>query len=291
MDTKPTASARRFKRRRLGQHFLSRRRAVEQVVEAISPLPGQRFLEIGPGRGALTFPLLEAGASVLAVELDGALAASLVERNPKGSALSVLEGDILRLDPTEIALQPFFHGERIRVVGNLPYSIASPTTLRLLESPGRIADWTLMVQREVADRILSPPGSRLFGVLTLLCSARAACARLLDLPPSCFSPPPAVHSTLLHFTPRSPGILPAQDFPLFERVVKAAFSRRRKMIRNTLAAGLGLDAVKGEAALKTAGINPVQRPEQVPLQGYVELSRILKETVGISPTKGWTSLL
>jgi 16S rRNA (adenine1518-N6/adenine1519-N6)-dimethyltransferase len=187
-----------------------------------------------------------------------------------------VRGDILRVDLLSLAQHPLLNGERFRVIGNLPYAIASPAILRLLGMGEEVADWTLMVQREVGDRILASPASRLFGVLTLLCAVRACSRRLLDLPPSCFSPPPAVHSTLVHFVPRSPAVLSPTELGSFTRVVKASFSGRRKMIKNSLAAGLRMATTEAESALRAAGLHPLVRPEQIPLAGYLELARIMK---------------
>jgi 16S rRNA (adenine1518-N6/adenine1519-N6)-dimethyltransferase len=291
MDTKRKGGSGGSRRRRLGQHFLTRHWGVQAVMEAIAPGASERFLEVGSGRGALTLPLLEAGASVVAVELDESLAASLASRIPAATPCAILRGDILRIDLPSLAGHPLLAGERFRVVGNLPYSIASPAILRLLSLGERVADWTLMVQREVGERILASPGSKLYGVLTLLCAARASCRRLLDLPPSCFSPPPAVHSTLAHFVPRSPGVLTEAEIPCFERVVKASFSGRRKMIKNSLASGLRLEPAQAESVLRWAGLRPLDRPEQIPLQGYLELVRILKGTGVLSDPKKKASLL
>ena len=266
----------RSRRQRLGQHFLTRRGAVERVVAAIAPLPGQRFLEVGPGRGALTFPLLSAGARVVALELDRSLAEGLTRRMAGEARLSVVVGDILDADLGSLVQSPLLAGPGVRVAGNLPYSVSSPAILRLLQAADLFADFTLMVQREVADRILASEGSRIFGVMTLLCAARATCRRLLDLSPSCFTPPPAVHSTLLHFTPRPSPFLTPSEADGFERVVKAAFSARRKMLRNTLALGLKMEVDLAEAAARESGLNPEDRPERIPLQGYLELTRHLK---------------
>jgi 16S rRNA (adenine1518-N6/adenine1519-N6)-dimethyltransferase len=266
----------RSRRKRLGQHFLTRRVAVERVVAGIAPLPGERFLEVGPGRGALTLPLLSAGARVLAVEIDASLAKSLSRRMAAEGNFEIVEGDILKVDLKDLVGHRLLQGPGVRVVGNLPYSVASPAILRLLRQTDLFADWTLMVQREVAERILAPPGSRIFGVMTLLCSLRATCRRILDLSPSCFSPPPLVHSTLLHFAPRRSPFSSATEEAVFVRVVKAAFSARRKMLRNTLAAGLQVEVELAEAAARASGIHPEDRPERVPLQGYVELTRHLK---------------
>ena len=274
MDTRHKPRHRRSRRRRLGQHFLTGRTALEQVVEAIEPLPGQQILEVGPGRGALTVPLVSSGACVLAVELDPVLVRRLREKqNLRG--FMVVEGDILKVDLRELVVGHFPERHPVRVIGNLPYSVASPTLLRLLPRADLFSDWTLMVQREVADRILAVPGSRLFGVMTLLCACHAAPRRLLDLAPSCFSPPPEVHSTLIHFVPRPLPFTAEAQWTAFQRVVKAAFSSRRKMFRNTLATGLRIGVDQAEAALTAAGLNPEDRPERIPLEGYVELTRQL----------------
>ena len=263
------------RRRRLGQHFLVQGRAIERVVQAISPASGQRFLEVGPGRGALTLPLCEAGARILAVELDGALAQRLREGEAAREALRVVQGDILKIDLDAILSETFPERGLIRAVGNLPYSVASPALHRLLARPDLFRDWTLMVQKEVADRILAAPGSRLFGVMTLLCAVRATSRRMLDLAPSCFSPPPEVHSTLLHFMPRGGLLASEAEMGAFRSVVKAAFASRRKMLRNTLAASLRLEAEALEEVLRGVGLKGEDRPERISLEGYVELSRRL----------------
>ena len=275
MDTGRRQNSRSPRRRRLGQHFLTRRTALQRVLGAIAPSAGESFLEVGPGAGALTFPLLRAGAGVLAVELDPRLASQLRERAMPFGSLSVVEGDVLEVDLRGLLGSRFPGVAAVRAVGNLPYSIASPAIRRLLSLSDLFSDWTLMTQREVAERILAAPGSRLFGVLTLLCASRAVPRRLLDLSPSCFSPPPKVHSTLLRFTPRPSPFFSDTEELSFQHLVKAAFSSRRKMIRNTLSAGLALDVDQVEAALGASGISPRDRPERIPLEGFVELTRRL----------------
>jgi 16S rRNA (adenine1518-N6/adenine1519-N6)-dimethyltransferase len=137
----------------------------------------------------------------------------------------------------------------------------------------RFTDLTLMVQMEVADRILSTPGRREYGVLTLLCGSRASSVRLLDLSPGCFDPPPEVRSTLLRFTPRPPLFSSEKEYAAFAAVLKAAFSSRRKRIRNSLASGAALPASEAEAWIASAGLDPTARPEEIPLEGFLELSR------------------
>ena len=267
-------SAGAARRRRLGQHFLTRLAAIHRVVEEIGPVEGESIFEIGPGRGALTFPLVAAGSRVLALELDTRLARRLREQGATQPGLRVVDGDVLRVD-FEPLLGEWLLPGTVRVVGNLPYSVASPAVLRLLSRPDLFRDWTLMVQREVADRILAAPGSRLFGVMTLLCSGRAVPRRLLDLPPASFSPPPRVHSTLLHFVPRPGMFFSAEHAAAFERVVKAAFSARRKMLRNTLAGGMRWTVERAQQALAEAGIPSEERPERIPLEAYLDLARRL----------------
>jgi len=271
MDTRTRSS--RSKRHRLGQHFLKTPGPAQRLVEAIAPQPGDLFLEVGPGRGGVTFPLLLAGAHVLAVEIDPVLVQRLQRASGEGSRLAVVEGDILKVDLPKLLGRHFPPGQRVRVVGNLPYSVASATLLKLLTLADHFSDLSVMVQREVADRILSPPGGRSYGVLTLLCSSRARAVRLLDLPPRCFSPPPKVHSTLLRLTPREPLFQSEEESRLFDHLVKAAFSARRKKIRNSLSGGLAREPREVEAWLEKAGIDPEARPESVTLQGYLTLAR------------------
>jgi 16S rRNA (adenine1518-N6/adenine1519-N6)-dimethyltransferase len=267
----------RGRRQRLGQHFLAAGGAVTQVVEAIAPRRGERFFEVGPGRGAITWPLLEAGVRLLAVEIDPALVRRLRQIPEASAEFTVVRGDILTVDLPDLLDRELPPGRGIRAVGNLPYSVATPAILRLLSLPERFTDLTLMVQMEVADRILSPPGTRDYGVLTLLCAGRAVPERLLDLPPGCFQPPPEVHSTLLRFTPRPPLFPSGEGFATFAAVVKAAFSSRRKRIRNSLSGGAGLPVAQAEAWLKSAGVDPTARPEEIPLEGYLELARHVPE--------------
>jgi 16S rRNA (adenine1518-N6/adenine1519-N6)-dimethyltransferase len=268
-----TGKPSRRRLRRLGQHFLTAPGALARVLDCIAAREGQRFLEIGPGRGALTRPLAATGAWVLALEMDPLLVDRLRRQSADAPRLTVLEGDILKADLPELLGRHLPAGPGVRAVGNLPYSIASPTILKLLGCAERFADLTLMVQREVADRILSPPGRRAYGVLTLLCACRADGVRLLDLGPAAFSPRPQVDSTLLRLVPRSSPPVPPAAFAAFDRVVKAAFAARRKTIRNSLAASTARDPGEAEAWLRAAGIDPSQRPEEIPLEAYVALAR------------------
>jgi 16S rRNA (adenine1518-N6/adenine1519-N6)-dimethyltransferase len=258
----------RSRRQRLGQHFLAPAWA-SRLIDAIAPRPGDVFLEIGPGSGALTLPLAATGVPILAVDLDRRLVDDLARRVP--SNVTVMHGDMLTTD-----VVPFLTGlvpsggpgagalpRRFRVAGNLPYSVASPLLFRLVESYRRdrlFADATVMLQREVADRLLARPGTKTYGGLTLLIGAYATPVRLLDLPPGAFSPPPKVKSTVLQLTFHDP-VARIVDERLFERLVKQMFGHRRKTLGN---------ALKGfspsiEGVLAASGLNLRRRPETLEL--------------------------
>jgi len=266
-------------RKRLGQHFLAPAWAAK-VVQVIAPQPGDVFLEIGPGTGALTHPLAATGAPIVAIEIDRRLGGDLARAVPPN--VTVWSGDVLQLDvvPLLLGLQPQRPPDqavpaeprpRYRVVGNLPYYIASPILFRLVElhrQHGLFDDATVMVQREVADRLLAGPRSKQYGVLTIMLSLYCRMTRLLDLPPGAFSPPPKVRSTVvrLEFGPPRARIV---DDRLFERLVKAMFSKRRKTLTNALKA---FDPA-APAALAHVGIDPRRRPETLSLEeiaGLVE---------------------
>jgi 16S rRNA (adenine1518-N6/adenine1519-N6)-dimethyltransferase len=211
--------------RRLGQHFL-RAASVEKLLRIVAPRPDEVFLEIGPGRGALTLLLAARCARVVAVELDRSLAARLRERAPAN--LELVEGDALRVDLA--ALVP--RGSRL--VGNLPYYVSSPLLRRFLELRGHVRDVHVMLQDEVARRIASPPGSKEYGILSVLYALWAEVDLPARFPPGAFEPPPRVHSALLRArfldTPRAD----VEDLDLFERFVQLAFHQRRRTLENNL---------------------------------------------------------
>ncbi len=217
-------------RKRFGQHFLEPA-WVRKVIAAIDPKPDEPFIEIGPGRGALTRPLAERARRVTAYEIDRDLAAAL--RAASIPNVDIVEGDFLGATPPNPESRV---PNPVRVAGNLPYNVASPIMFQLIDWSRRgvpLVDATLMVQREVADRLLAQPGSRDYGVLTVLVRHRADIARVLDLPSGAFRPAPKVQSSVirLRFHAPEPAVV---DEAAFERVVKRAFSQRRKMLSNAL---------------------------------------------------------
>jgi 16S rRNA (adenine1518-N6/adenine1519-N6)-dimethyltransferase len=255
-------------RKRFGQHFLEPA-WVSKVVEAIDPKREDVFLEIGPGRGALTRPLANCARAVIAFEIDRDLAAGLRATGP--SRVTVVEGDFLETVENRLP-----RDTPVRVAGNLPYNVASPILFKLVEmslSGVRLTDATVMLQREVADRLLAEPGSKEYGVLSVLMSHSTSIERLLSLPPGAFRPPPQVRSTLvrLRFHPPDP---PVRDATLFAALVRAVFSRRRKTLANALHAYRAGPPIPAALALARADIDGGRRPETLSVAEFARLADV-----------------
>jgi 16S rRNA (adenine1518-N6/adenine1519-N6)-dimethyltransferase len=212
-------------RRRLGQHFL-RARSVSRLLDLLDPRPDQDFLEIGAGRGALTLPLAARARKIVAIELDAHLAEELRARSPAN--VVVVQGDALRLD-----LGPLLP-EGGRLVGNLPYAISSPLLRRFLDLRKRTPDAHLMLQTEVARRIASPPGTKSYGILSVLYGVHADVDIPIEFGPECFAPPPKVSSALLRVRFLAAPRVPTGPEPAFETLVQRAFAHRRKTLENNL---------------------------------------------------------
>jgi 16S rRNA (adenine1518-N6/adenine1519-N6)-dimethyltransferase len=257
-------------RKRFGQHFLEAA-WVAKLLDAMRPAASDTFLEIGPGRGALTKPLASRVKRVIAVEIDRDLAAALPEAVPAPD-LRVVEADFLDVDLAELLA-----GETlpVRVVGNLPYNVSSPILFKLLashEGGRRLKDATLMLQREVADRLVAGAGTKEYGALAIQVSLHADVERLLTLPPGAFRPPPKITSAVvrLRFHPLAEDV---GDPRTFERIVRGVFLQRRKTLANALkpvADSLGRSA---SHLLQSAGIDGRRRPETLTLQEIARLSR------------------
>jgi 16S rRNA (adenine1518-N6/adenine1519-N6)-dimethyltransferase len=252
-------------RKRFGQHFLERAWA-DKVVAAIDPGPDDRFLEIGAGPGALTRRLAPRVAHLTAVEVDRDMVAALAPALPPN--VSLIEADVLELD-----LAPLVGPGPLRLAGNLPYNLTSPILFRLIgafRAHGGLRDATVMVQREVADRIVAAPGGRDYGVLSISLQLHADVARLLNLPPGAFRPPPAVHSSVVRLTFRPPEV-PLVDERVFDAMVRSMFSQRRKALGNSLASFARTRDADPRRALAEADIDPRRRPETLQL---TELARL-----------------
>jgi len=259
-------------KKHFGQHFLEPVWAAK-VLRAIAPAPGDAFLEIGPGGGALTRPLVAATGRVLAIEIDSDLAGRLREERIPG--LTVVERDFLALSARELtdAFVEAGLAPPVRVAGNLPYNVAAPIlfALRTLHAQGvGLGDATVMLQREVADRLTAVPGSKEYGVLTVLIGYAAICRRVLDLPPGAFRPVPKVRSSVVRLEFRPPQPV-ATDEVGFERLVKALFSRRRKTLLNGVQAG-GTSREQAAALLEQVGVDARRRPETLSIPEFVGLA-------------------
>ena len=252
-------------KKKYGQHFLEAAWA-DKLVAAIEPQPGDRFVEIGPGPGALTVRLAPLVSRLTAIELDADMVAALQPRLPPNATL--VQADFLEFDLSALAAERPF-----RVAGNLPYNVSSPILFALLDTHrtlGGLVDATLMVQREVADRIVASPGSRDYGVLSIFVQLYADVRRVLALPPGAFRPIPKVHSSVVNLRFRPPAVVLA-DEGSFEAMVRTTFTQRRKTLVNALgpyATSRGRDS---GAALDAAGIDRRRRPETLQL---TELARL-----------------
>jgi len=260
-------------RRRFGQHFLESA-WVAKLVAAIAPASTDRFLEIGPGRGEITEPLAARAEQLVAVEVDRDLAAALVARQIAN--VTVVTADVLQVDLGELLERELGASpqRQVRVVGNLPYNISSPILFRLLNaaaSTGAISDATLMLQEEVAARLLASPSTSEYGVLTVQTALGADVSRKLSLPPGAFRPMPTVRSAVVALRFRPPKVA-MRDRAVVVELVRSVFTQRRKTMANALA---GFAASRGQdpkAALADADIDPRRRPETLQLVEFARLA-------------------
>lgn len=261
-------------RKRFGQHFLKDRKAVDRIIAALAPMPGEPVLEIGPGKGALTSRLIESGASVAAVEIDRDLAAALGNRWPR-NRLSVFCEDVLTLELDRVSRDLGFHsGAGLAVVGNLPYNISKPVVQRLVLFRGFISRAVLMFQKEVADRLTASPGSRQYGPITVLASLTFEIGHLFDLPPTAFRPAPLVRSSVTSWVPRRNGILTDELEPGLRACLTATFASRRRTIFNNLRHVLPGGADEAKKMLRSAGIDGLLRAEMVSPEEFLRLASI-----------------
>jgi 16S rRNA (adenine1518-N6/adenine1519-N6)-dimethyltransferase len=255
---------------RLSQHFLRDESARDGVAGLANAGPGDKILEIGPGRGALTGRLLATGAKVVAIELDEIIAGKLPGMvGPEAAAnLKTINEDFLRYDLAELGPGPWI------VVGNLPYAVGTPILQRLLDWDG----WTravLMFQLEVGERIVAKLGGADYGLLSLSVLARADAEMAFEVPRTAFMPIPNVDSAVVVLTRVSPPRLPAAEEKAFWRLAKIAFSQRRKMAGGVLAKSLGVPRSEVDAAFKAAGLDVSARPEEIPFDAWRSLARDL----------------
>jgi 16S rRNA (adenine1518-N6/adenine1519-N6)-dimethyltransferase len=249
-------------RKRFGQNFLSSPGVIANIVTAINPRRDDCMVEIGPGLGAMTVPLMAALDHLHVVEIDRDLIARL-KHNHAPDRLTIHAGDALEFDFGGLA------EKNLRIVGNLPYNISTPILFHLSRFATQVKDMHFMLQKEVVDRMVAEPGGSEYGRLSVMLQYRYDMDRLFVVPPGAFVPAPKVDSAIVRMIPKPVAELTARDEALFGDVVTAAFSQRRKMLRNTL------KGIIGEAGLESLGIAPTARAETLPVGDYVRIANSL----------------
>jgi len=250
-------------RKRFGQHFLHDRNVIERILRSIDPRPGDRLVEIGPGQGALTWPLLQRCGTLTAIELDRDLVPMLQQESTRHGELQLINADILEFDLASLG------GEQgIRLVGNLPYNISTPLMFHVLDSVAHIADMHFMVQKEVAERIVAEPGNGHYGRLSIMLQYRCECRYLFDVQPGSFTPPPRVDSAVIRLVPRAEPEHDVGDYANFSAIVQTAFGQRRKTLSNSLRNTLSREAIAA------CDIDPGLRAENLSLGDFAKLSRV-----------------
>lgn len=256
-------------KKHFGQHFLTDQDVIARIVHAIDPRPGQRLIEIGPGDGAMSMPLLDVAGRLTAIELDRDLHQPLLRRAAAHGELTLIGKDVLKVDFAALAAAPADagHSGRLRVVGNLPYYLSSPILFHCLASLDAIEDMHFMLQREVVERAAAAPGSKTYGRLSVMLQLVCSVEPLLMVPASAFRPPPKVESAVMRLRPRALAERPQVDATQLAAVVRAAFGQRRKTLSNALRSLLDADAIR------RAGVDPRARAETLAPTDFVALTR------------------
>ncbi len=257
-------------RKHLGQHFLVDGNIIRKIITAIAPRPGERFVEIGPGRGALTLPLLNAGVMLEVIEVDADLARELPARLAAGRDTAVPAGqctihcaDALHFDFRQLAA-----GDSLRLAANLPYNISTPLLFHLLDQGAAFSDLHVMLQKEVGERMVSPPGSKVYGRLTIAIALRCGVERLFGIQPGSFRPPPQVDSVMLRLTPHARPLASERTLARADQLVAQAFTMRRKRLSN------GLKGLLTPEDIRSVGLDDGARPETVSPELWLKLATL-----------------
>lgn len=254
---------RHLPKKRFGQNFLHDASVLHSIITAIQPAPNDLMVEIGPGKGAMTAHLLAYLNQLHVVELDRDLI-TILEKSFSGKALMIHAGDALQFDFAQLCTDQ----RKLRIVGNLPYNISTPLLFHLAQYAPAVVDQHFMLQKEVVERMVATPGGRDYGRLSVMLQWRYQMQQLFVVPPQAFDPAPKVDSAIVRMIPIEHPLNCQPQY--LEQVVTTAFSQRRKVIRNSLA------DLFSEDQLIAAGINPQARPETIPLEGFVQLARMLE---------------
>jgi len=257
-------------RKSLGQHFLTDRRILGRIADALHLEGDETVLEIGPGRGALTDLLADRARRLIAIEYDRALAAMLRERYARRSNVLVAEADVLEVSLGELAAGPYV------LVGNVPYYITTPILFHALVPP-RADRAVYLVQREVAQRLSAKPGTKEYGALTVNVAAVARAETLFGVPAGAFAPPPKVESAVVRITPLAKPLVSTEEERPFRTLVQGAFGMRRKQMRRVVRSLYALDAEQADELLAAAGIEPADRPEVLSVEQFVALLRGVRQ--------------
>lgn len=251
-------------RKRFGQHFLTDQQVINDIVATIDPRPLQHLVEIGPGLGAITLPVLSLAKEMDAVEIDRDVITALKVSSFSVGKLNLHEGDVLKFDFASLRRE-----QKIRLIGNLPYNISTPLLFHLIEQGEHIQDMHFMLQKEVVDRMAAAPGSKDYGRLTVMLAPWVQIEPLFDIPPSAFRPPPKVTSTMVRLVPHAIPPFVIKDYYIFSQLVSAAFSQRRKTLRNAVQSLLSADQIR------SAGIDPQLRAEVLAPAQFAELAAMV----------------
>ncbi|MFZ2312825.1 MAG: 16S rRNA (adenine(1518)-N(6)/adenine(1519)-N(6))-dimethyltransferase RsmA [Methylobacter sp.] len=254
-------------RKRFGQNFLHDHNIIYNIISSIQAKPGEHWVEIGPGQGALTEPLLKTGIHLEVVELDRDLVTLLKEQFKQYDNLQIHSADALRFDFSALAED----GKKLRIIGNLPYNISTPLMFHLLDNAYCIEDMHFMLQKEVVDRICAAPGSKKYGRLSVMMQYYCATELLFDVPPESFDPAPKVMSAIVRLVPHQQPPVQVNDIAKLNRVVTQAFSQRRKTLRNSL------KKLITEEEIVALNIDPTLRAETISLADFAKLSNLLQE--------------
>ena len=254
-------------RKRFGQNFLHDHNIIYNIISSIQAKPGEHWVEIGPGQGALTEPLLKTGIRLEVVELDRDLVTLLKEQFKQYDNLQIHSADALRFDFSALAED----GKKLRIIGNLPYNISTPLMFHLLDNAYCIEDMHFMLQKEVVDRICAAPGSKKYGRLSVMMQYYCATELLFDVPPESFDPAPKVMSAIVRLVPHQQPPVQVNDIAKLNRVVTQAFSQRRKTLRNPL------KKLITEEEIVALNIDPTLRAETISLADFAKLSNLLQE--------------
>lgn len=249
-------------RKRFGQNFLQNQPIINDILRAFNPQPADKVVEIGPGLGALTTPLLRILDSLIAIEIDTDLQEHLRVMPQAPGKLQLINADALTVDYGQL-------GEHLRIIGNLPYNISTPLLLYVLHYAHCIDDMHFMLQKEVVERLAAQPGCKTYGRLSVIVQYQCEVEQLFIVPPTAFHPQPKVESAIVRLTPYQASPYPPVNFATLERLVASAFSMRRKTLANNL------KTLLTAAELSALGINPCLRPEQISVTEYVQIAKFI----------------